>query len=1150
MFRVVTSNHWEALVQTLHQHLDEAPPASPLEPLSIIVPSLALRRDLTMRMADAFGVCANVQFSFLAQWLWRAMASVVPGIARDTPFDAGLLTWRLDAMFADQRFAAGQARLGPYLEACDEAMRFEFAQRTAQLFEHYTTYRDDWLERWARGERVEPPASIASGSSEHRAWTDDEAWQRALWQRLLQALDMAGEHPGQRFIRALHDDHARARSRLPREIHVMALPAIPKLHLAWLRALAQVIDVHVYVINPSRAYWADIVDERRLAWLQRRDPVLAQHRDTGHPLLAACEPQGDSRLARMQRAILELEAATDGDANIVNNADDSVEIHVAHSLRRELEALHDRLLALFDTQDAPAPHEVLVVTPALDDAAPLIDAVFGAARNERRIAYNITGRARGDDGGAASALLQLLDAGTSRWTADTLMALVQTPLVAQRLGWTHGDLDTLRDWLDTAGMRFGLDAEHRAALDLPAHDAHTLDDALDRLLLGHVLADLEDEFVDGDGSAYEVALGGLAGKLPAARATGSLSALLNSLAGLQQALKAWRRRLSLPRAAAEWHTLLLGGMDQFLRAANDAEHEGLRALRLALATWHAGLRAAHDVDADNMGHGGTDEGGRELSLTVVRLSLEHELEARAQGGVPSGSLSFSSMTSLRHLPYRLIVAIGMNDDAWGSGAPALEFDLMARAPRLGDRQRRLDERNILMDLMLSARERFWVYYTGHSQRDNAPFPPATVIDEWIDALARADGVDPERLLKSILFEHPLQPFSAELFAPDAPPQRRSHHQGYARALQRKAEREGSESHDADANTDTHADTETNDEDDVSFILLEAGAPLLTGPLPTWPEARRKLRLDDLKRFFKNPAEQFLRLRLGIELPRKDEGLRDDEAFTLGDRDRASIARQLMPALRAGADDPLLARHALATGLLPEGSIGKRSFEHELGELRAQAKALGEASPPLTLSRELSFNIEGKPWQLVVDIGDVQAHGLAIWIAGKLNARHRLDAWIQHLALCMLAPRAPVVIQTQTLLVTRSESLRLAALTAADAEATLKDLLAMMARGLESPLPFMPEAAWKASGPKAQAHAAFGDDDDDGGGGEEDDDDEPEEAGPSRGQGPGGKKLYDEMQDPWLKLAWRGRKQPAGDVNRIAMAVFEPLRQAIVIEESR
>jgi exodeoxyribonuclease V gamma subunit len=86
---------------------------------------------------------------------------------------------------------------------------------------------------------------------------------------------------------------------------------------------------------------------------------------------------------------------------------------------------------------------------------------------------------------------------------------------------------------------------------------------------------------------------------------------------------------------------------------------------------------------------------------VVRTALESLLDDPARGGVPTGKLSFSSISSLRSLPFRVICVVGLNDGAFPSAMRPAEFDLMALSPRPGDRQRRTDERNLFLDLLLA-----------------------------------------------------------------------------------------------------------------------------------------------------------------------------------------------------------------------------------------------------------------------------------------------------------------------------------------------------------------------------------------------------------------------------------------------------------------
>ena len=85
---LTSSNRFERLLDPLLSGLARAG-ASPFVPDHVIVPSMGVRRKIELAAADAFGICANVQFRFLAQWLWEQIAKVVPGIDETSPH------WRL-----------------------------------------------------------------------------------------------------------------------------------------------------------------------------------------------------------------------------------------------------------------------------------------------------------------------------------------------------------------------------------------------------------------------------------------------------------------------------------------------------------------------------------------------------------------------------------------------------------------------------------------------------------------------------------------------------------------------------------------------------------------------------------------------------------------------------------------------------------------------------------------------------------------------------------------------------------------------------------------------------------------------------------------------------------------------------------------------
>ncbi len=1006
---------------------------------TVIVPSAALRRDLTLRIARAQGICANVQFGYLAQWLWLCIARVVPGVQAESPFAADVLAWRIACAFDDRAWWAEHPRLCDYLERADAVMRYELALQIAGLFDQYITYRPDWLDAWAIGKS----AALGSGDAAARA---DEAWQAALWRRLTAELEAA--HPAAAFIAALHARGAALleAGALPAVAHVFCLPAMPPLHLALLQALARCTDLHIYALNPCREFWFEVVDRRRLAYLTARGE--AAYHEEGNRLLAAwgrqtqsqlgllvdaCsdsalddarfdEPVGATLLAALQRSILNLTDLAPGTIAPAEG-DRSIEVHVCHSLAREIEVLHNRLLALFVGDAALQPADILVVTPDLDAAAPLVDAIFGTAPQERHIPYTVTGRARSRVNAPARVLLELLALAGSRFTASAVFGLLQQPLVARRFGINAAGLDRVHGWLQDAGIHWALDAEHRASFALPAQSRYTFDDGLERLFLGYALPVLT-------GTPFD-------GRLPAGDAEGSEAIALGALWRFVDALATLHREALAPRDALAWPAWLAGVLGRFV-AASDDELDELNEVRAAIEAFGENLRRSGIAQA--------------LPFEVVRSALARALDDAERGGVPTGAVTFAGISSLRSLPYKVICAIGLNDGAFPTATRPSELDLMAPKPRRGDRQRRIDERNLFLDLLLAARECVHLSYVGRSVRDNAPLPPSVLVSELLEYALPAVTGDAAHARERLVVEHPLQAFSEKAFSADSDPRLRSFDREVAEALRRKlsapveAVSPSAPSHSASA--------EDDDEDEPT---AEPAQPFFRAPLAAPGDEWRDLSIDQLQQFFRNPCRFLLQRRLGVELARAAEELQDDEPFLPDFPARSAVAARLLPALLGGADIDAVRSLALAGTELPAGAFGSDVLERELAALQGFAVQLAELTnepvlPPLSV--ELAFDIGGHSWRLHAGFADLRASGLVRHRYDEARASDHLSAWLQHLLLCAAAP--PGVALRTTFLARDS---RFVLPPCANPQAALIDLLKLYERGLTEPLYFFPKSAW-------------------------------------------------------------------------------------------
>src|SRR5204862_7710748 len=78
--------------------------AGPFVAPQIVVPSTAIERRVRLALADRQGICANVEFSYLAQWLWRQIRRLVDDVREDSPFAPEVLAWRVYESFGDSGF--------------------------------------------------------------------------------------------------------------------------------------------------------------------------------------------------------------------------------------------------------------------------------------------------------------------------------------------------------------------------------------------------------------------------------------------------------------------------------------------------------------------------------------------------------------------------------------------------------------------------------------------------------------------------------------------------------------------------------------------------------------------------------------------------------------------------------------------------------------------------------------------------------------------------------------------------------------------------------------------------------------------------------------------------------------------------------------
>jgi exodeoxyribonuclease V gamma subunit len=366
----------------------------------------------------------------------------------------------------------------------------------------------------------------------------------------------------------------------------------------------------------------------------------------------------------------------------------------------------------------------------------------------------------------------------------------------------------------------------------------------------------------------------------------------------------------------------------------------------------------------------------------------------------------------------------MDDGAFPRHGVVDGDDTLARDPHTGERDVRSEDRQLFLDAICAAQEHLVITYTGADPRTGLEVPPCVPLGELLDAV---DALVPDRRGREhVVVHHPLQPFDARNFEP------------------RTLGTDGPFSFDPDGLAGARA----------AAGERQPVAPLVAHPLA--PAPATDVALDELIRFLQHPIRGFLRQRLGISTWEDDTDPADALSVDLDALQAWAVGDRVLRSRLGGMSTETCVEIEHRRGELPPGQLGRRVLRDVGGTVDAllDACAAERAAPPNSVDIAVPLD-DGRT--LAGTVGGLRAGTLLSVTYSTLGARHRLEAWINYLALV-----ATGTDPAQSVAVGRSrDRVRRAVLRGVDpveARGILIDLVALRDIGLREPLPFAVKAS--------------------------------------------------------------------------------------------
>jgi exodeoxyribonuclease V gamma subunit len=910
-----TSNRLERLADHLSEVIAQ-PLQSALVREIVVVQSDGMRRWLEQQIAERRGICSNIQFPFPQKFFHELFHSVFHKAGAEDLFDREVMTWRI--MEQLPRFASLPefATIANYIRSDHRGLRtYELARRIAHVFDEYIVFRPKMILDWDAG-----------------AGKD---WQPILWRELQRPTPRQHQAAlGLQLIDALK----RGDAQVPERVSVFGISTLPPFYVSLIGELSGCCSVHLFVMEPTPVWWGDVRSKRERARAKQPELFGFGEEETGdNELLAANgklgrdflnlvaeltpaaeredfisptdrSPSPHSILLEIQNDIFELKSGSEPDGRLpelrrpIASNDRSLQIHSCHSEVRELEVLHDQLLDHFQNDSGLKPRDIVVMMPDVSMYAPFIDAVFGVPENPKhKIPYSIADREVRAESGITDTFFRILEILPGRFTASEVLAILESSSVQRCFQIAPAEMETIRGWIDDCAIRWGIDAQHRARLGLPAFAENSWRHGLDRMLLGCALRPEKRELFDGI--------------LPFDEIEGSSAELLGNFVEFLERLFSRAIEFSKPRSLSEWQRELRETIDA-LFAADDAAQPELNRLRNAIS---------------NLGEiAGGSQNDKAVGLDIVAAQLEDSLEGSSSGvGFLSGQLTFCALKPMRSVPFKVVCLLGLNDGAYPRHDRPPSFDLVAQHPQRGDRNIRDSDRALFLEALLSARQVFYLSYVGQSLRDNSPLPPSVLVSETLDYVVE----NFETTIDDFVLRHPLQAFSPRNFQPSGKLFSYSAENCAAAIIFGKNRGEAS--------------------------------PFFDQPLSEPEEKWREVEITRLVDFFSHPSRFFVKHRLGIELPRDEEEVEDREPFDLHSLDGYAIEQSLLDDALDGVEPESALEMVRASGVLPLGGRGTLIFNELCGKVSSFAEAIRgqltvKAQPALIVRAQVdAFTLSGR-----------------------------------------------------------------------------------------------------------------------------------------------------------------------------------------------
>ncbi|CAL4324475.1 RecBCD enzyme subunit RecC [Buchnera aphidicola (Eriosoma grossulariae)] len=950
MLIIYKSNQFKKLLNKVCQIIQKEPLKNPLQNELFIVNNKETEKWMKILIAKKISICSNIQFYQHEAFIWKIIHRLLPEDYQKYNFHRDMIFWKILSIIQkyNNKFIFDTKIKNKKIQ------KFNFAYYMSYLFHQYLIYRPEWINCWDKNINI----NISSKS---------QLWQKKLWTMILKYNHKINQNNNhfyyikKKIIDIFNHKKNIIKNFLPMRIFIFNTSNIPHNYIKIINSMSKIYKIYILLNinhNYNINYQKKIKNENNLFLYEKKYifnhiQYLYSMNHKTYNLFSKIKK--NNLLQKIQKKIL---------CNQYNNTikkkyihpkidtflstDNSISIHICHSLKREIEILHNNLLNILQKNKIIHPQDIIVLSIDINIYVPFIHAIFNSAPKNYFIPFTIANSCISKKNTIFYTFEKLLNIANSIFENEEILSYLSLPILLEQFKINLEELKILKKWIKNTNIKIGFDKQHLNQILNINTNYNSWNFGIDRMLLNYAINNKK--FIWKNTVPYN-------------EINYERSELISKLNQFIILLNKWRKILSIPKTLKKWLPLLSEIIEDFFPIKYLQNKEILFLKKIWNNIISNGLKSHFE---------------KKITITILQSMIANQLNKKENySNLFSGKVNFCNINLLENIPFQVIYLIGINEDVYPRKIDSISFNLIKKFPKIGDKNHRLYDHYIFLNYLLNAQKYFYISCINLKQQNINNISSSILIEQLINCVTNHFQLIDQNYITNQYFNKindNKKKIINHLYHFDNIP--------YGEQDNFKKQHFNQNFKNQNCNI-TYIQKQTEKKTDQKLFIIKSN----------------KIDIINFIQFWKNPIKFlfFNLLKIKTKIINKKEC--NIDYFSINSKNIYCIKQKLLDYLVYNKNIKTLYEFYKKSGILPYGNFGQYIWDQIKKEMIEIYKMIFKLR---NQPEKKIINIKINQYQLYnYELKEIHKIGLIRWKPHVINIQDKMSLWIEHLIYCFL-----------------------------------------------------------------------------------------------------------------------------------------------------